>query len=164
MYFRSIASVNNVIRCSLTKKQCSLNVIIVAFHDCQIIIFILKLLHGKKKNCISCSCYCHCHTFSSDFKMLFIFLPPNAQVLPHDFVRIDCFPKLFFVCWSVGWLAGRSSDGTKVYFKYIITIFWYRQLCERWTLNSHQAEIEKLFSMLLFARSKRRRRRRNKKK
>lgn len=134
------------------------------FHDCQIIIFILKLLHDKKKekrkneivfrataNATLLAVISRCYLFSFH-RML-------------KFCRTILFSKIVF-CLLVGWLVGRSKDGTKVYFKYIITIFWYRQLCEHWTLNSHQAEIEKLFSMLLFRtkkKSKKKRRIRGKK-
>lgn len=140
----------------LRKNQCSINVIIVAFHYCQIIIFILKLLHDRReRESILCHCHCHFHTIQD-----VIYFP---SIECSSFAARFCSNRLFseiVFCLLVGRLIGRaveSKEGTKVYFKYIITIFRYRQLCEHRTLNSHQAEIEKLFSMLLFPRRRRRR-------
>lgn len=106
VYFWSISPVNNVIRCSLTKKKSSLfkcnNSRIPWLPNYNIHI---KMAPCWKENCISCHCHCHCHTlFSSDCKMLFIFVPSNAQVLPHE-------STVFRNCFSfVGRLIGRAVE------------------------------------------------------
>lgn len=128
------------------KNQFSLN-IIVAFRDCQIIIFIHKLFHGKKYFVLLPLP----HTFSSDFKMLFIFHPSSAEVFDARFCINRLYRFLFKVvfCRLVGRLGGRKIEGkcisnTNTYYNdFLISAIV-------WTSNSHQAEIEKLFSMLLF--------------